>query len=289
MTVKGGTSQACAACKYRRRKCNADCPLAPYFPPDDPKQFQNAHRLFGVSNILKILEQLNPEQKLEAMRSIVYQANMRERYPVHGCLGIIYKLQLVIHETQQALDAVNAQLASCKLPQLQISSPPISPSSQLQLAPATTPPANNALTLFHNNHHQQFNEMDIGNTQHLFPNVITADSCSNSNMSNDNTNNNDNVNQLWSHYSYQHSYYNNSPNVQSQFIVAQPVPTNGYDEMSNFLDNIDDRQSYVVSKEAYDSSPESSLKDTTQSMEMEHDQVGENKLNITATCLTSVN
>lgn len=254
MTVKGGTSQACAACRYQRRKCNTDCPLAPYFPPEKPEQFLNAHRLFGVSNILKILKQLNPEQKLEAMQSIVYQANMRERYPVHGCQGVIYRLQLAVHEHQQALDAVNAQLAICRQHQLQISSPPpISPSSQLQLAPATTPPANYALSLFHNHHHQQFNEMDTGNTQHLFPNVITADSSSNSNFNNDNTNNNDNVSQLWSHYSYQHSYYNNSPNVQSQFMVAQPVATNGYDEMSNFLDNIDDRQSYVDSKGAYDS------------------------------------
>ncbi|RWR72612.1 LOB domain-containing protein 27-like protein [Cinnamomum micranthum f. kanehirae] len=121
MTVKGGSSQACAACKYQRRKCNTDCPLAPYFPADQRKQFENAHRLFGVSNIIKILKQLDTSQKMDAMQSIVCQANIREKYPVHGCLGIICGLQVVIHRTQQELDAVNAQLAICREQHHQIS------------------------------------------------------------------------------------------------------------------------------------------------------------------------
>nr|CAD1818355.1 unnamed protein product [Ananas comosus var. bracteatus] len=63
MMAKGGTSRpACAACKHQRRKCTADCPLALYFPADQPKQFQNAHRLFGVSNILRILKDLDPSR-----------------------------------------------------------------------------------------------------------------------------------------------------------------------------------------------------------------------------------
>ncbi|RWR72613.1 LOB domain-containing protein 27-like protein [Cinnamomum micranthum f. kanehirae] len=104
-------SEACAACNYLQRECTADCPLAPYFPPDRPQQFQNAHRLFGVSNILNILEQLDPSQKMDAMRSIVFQADIRKRYPVHGCLGIICQLQVRIRQFQQQLDEVNAQLS----------------------------------------------------------------------------------------------------------------------------------------------------------------------------------
>ncbi|XP_008810587.1 LOB domain-containing protein 22-like [Phoenix dactylifera] len=111
MAAKGGTRQACAACKYQRRRCSADCPLAPYFPPDQPKQFQNAHRLFGVSNILKILNNLEPPQKAEAMRSIIYEANVRDRHPVHGCLGLIFNLHLQIQHIQLELDAINAQLS----------------------------------------------------------------------------------------------------------------------------------------------------------------------------------
>ncbi|KAJ8643452.1 hypothetical protein MRB53_005200 [Persea americana] len=290
MTVKGGTSQACAACKYQRRKCITDCPLAPYFPPDQPKQFQNAHRLFGVSNIVKILKQLdNTSQKMEAMRSIVCQANIREQHPVHGCLGIICSLQVLIHQTQQELDAVNAQLAICREQHHQISSPPPPPSSQLQLAPASV---NNSLTLFQNHHQNQpFNALNdnatgvsIATHHHFLNNVKTESSNSNHNINQ--------FDQVLPQYSYPRSY-NNSMVGQSQFIPAQPltlqqqatVATHGFDEMSTFLDGIeDDRQSSVESKE---SSYESSLKDTTQSME----RVMENSLKSSPAFLplTSVN
>ncbi|KAK1289355.1 LOB domain-containing protein 27 [Acorus calamus] len=114
MTVKGGTSQACAACKYQRRKCSATCPLAPYFPPDNPKQFQNAHKLFGVSNILKILNRIDPSQKSEAMRSIIYESNIRDKYPVYGCLGIIMTLQFQIQQVQYECNLVNNQLENMR-------------------------------------------------------------------------------------------------------------------------------------------------------------------------------
>ncbi|CAL9122714.1 unnamed protein product [Musa textilis] len=110
MTVKGGTNQACAACKYQRRRCAADCPLAVYFPADQPKQFLNCHRLFGVSNILKIINRLDPLQQAEAMKSIIYEANIRDRDPVHGCLGLICTLHLQIHHLELELEATNTQV-----------------------------------------------------------------------------------------------------------------------------------------------------------------------------------
>ncbi|KAJ4712190.1 putative LOB domain-containing protein [Melia azedarach] len=148
MTLKGGTSQACAACKYQRRRCSAECPLAPYFPPDQPKMFQNAHKLFGVSNILKILKILDSEQKPEAMRSIIYQANIRDKYPVHGCWGIICQLRYQIWQAEEELHAVHAQLDVFRQHyQQQISSMTDDVPSQLELGMA--PP--NALSLFNHN------------------------------------------------------------------------------------------------------------------------------------------
>ncbi|XP_077225504.1 LOB domain-containing protein 27-like [Tasmannia lanceolata] len=257
MTVKGGTSQACAACKYQGRKCAVDCPLAPYFPPDQPKQFQNVHRLFGVSNILKILKQLDANQRRKAMRSIICHANIREKYPVNGCLGIIVDLQLQIHHTQQELYAVNAQLAKCR--QQQISSPH-HPSSQLQLA--TTISNNSAFPLFQNHDQQQPTDGIPISTHQSFPNANTTNGNGNLNT--------DNLNPLW------------VQNAQSQYVVAASQP-HEYDEISPFFDNltIDDRQSFIDSKETYESSSESSLKDT---QSIEH--VSENELKSVATCLT---
>lgn len=46
----------CAACKILRRRCAEKCVLAPYFPPNDPLKFTTAHRVFGASNIIKLLQ-----------------------------------------------------------------------------------------------------------------------------------------------------------------------------------------------------------------------------------------
>ncbi|XP_042002228.1 LOB domain-containing protein 27-like isoform X2 [Salvia splendens] len=117
MTVKGGTTPACAACKYQRRKCSPACPLAPYFPANQPKMFQNVHRLFGVSNVTKILEKLtNKLDKDDAMRSIIYESDMRERFPVAGCCGVLAHLQQQLIAATKELEYVNAALQVCRNP-----------------------------------------------------------------------------------------------------------------------------------------------------------------------------
>lgn len=110
MTLKGGTSVACAACKYQGRRCATDCPLALYFPAEQPKLFQNVHRLFGVRSIVKILENLDEAQKPEAMKSIIFQSYARDRNPIHGCLGITQQLQYMIWLAEEELKAVNSKL-----------------------------------------------------------------------------------------------------------------------------------------------------------------------------------
>ncbi|KAE8669730.1 LOB domain-containing protein 22 [Hibiscus syriacus] len=108
------TTQACAACRYQRRKCAPDCILAPYFPHDRQRQFQNAHKLFGVSNITKIIRHLNPPEKDIAMHTIVFQSDARANDPVGGCYRIIQELQRQIEYSQAELDLVLHQLAICR-------------------------------------------------------------------------------------------------------------------------------------------------------------------------------
>ncbi|KAL9687647.1 hypothetical protein QQ045_032054 [Rhodiola kirilowii] len=110
MTLKGGASQACAACKYQRRRCLPECQLAPYFPADQPKMFQNAHRLFGVSNILKILKLVKPNERSEAMRSIIYESEIRDKEPVLGCFGFIQQLRYRVQLFENELQATRFQL-----------------------------------------------------------------------------------------------------------------------------------------------------------------------------------
>ncbi|MED6137374.1 hypothetical protein PIB30_064487, partial [Stylosanthes scabra] len=113
ITTRSGnsTTQACAVCKYQRRKCAPDCILAPYFPHDRQRQFLNAHKLFGVSNITKIIKFLDPHDKDQAMKTIIFQSDMRANDPVGGCYRYIQELQAQIEFYRAELDLVLQQLA----------------------------------------------------------------------------------------------------------------------------------------------------------------------------------
>ncbi|XP_066342674.1 uncharacterized protein [Miscanthus floridulus] len=113
-STTGGTNQACAACKYQRRKCNPDCPLAPYFPADQQRRFLNAHRLFGVSNILKTLKKLRPDLCADAMGTLIYQSDMRAQDPVGGCYRLILSLERQFEIETAELSAVLHHLALCR-------------------------------------------------------------------------------------------------------------------------------------------------------------------------------
>ncbi|KAE9607330.1 hypothetical protein Lal_00026731 [Lupinus albus] len=50
------SSSPCAACRLLKRKCNHDCVFAPYFPASEPHKFSNVHKVFGASNVNKMLQ-----------------------------------------------------------------------------------------------------------------------------------------------------------------------------------------------------------------------------------------
>ncbi|KAL0429902.1 UNVERIFIED_CONTAM: LOB domain-containing protein 22 [Sesamum radiatum] len=127
------TTQACAACKYQRRKCASDCILAPYFPHDRQRQFLNAHRLFGVSNIVKIIRPLDPPAKDHAMRTIIFQSEARAADPVGGCYRIIRDLEQQISLVKAELEIVLHQLTLCRAAAARqvASTPPSSISGEL--------------------------------------------------------------------------------------------------------------------------------------------------------------
>lgn len=52
-------SSRCAACKHLRRRCPSDCIFAPYFPSNNPSRFAYVHKIYGASNVGKILQVIN--------------------------------------------------------------------------------------------------------------------------------------------------------------------------------------------------------------------------------------
>ncbi|KAK4367431.1 hypothetical protein RND71_011223 [Anisodus tanguticus] len=108
----------CAACKFLRRKCLPGCIFAPYFPPEEPQKFANVHKIFGASNVSKLLNEIQPHQREDAVNSLAYEAEARMKDPVYGCVGAISVLQRQVIRLQKELDATNADLmryANCEV------------------------------------------------------------------------------------------------------------------------------------------------------------------------------
>ncbi|XP_057769017.1 LOB domain-containing protein 36-like [Salvia miltiorrhiza] len=106
------SNSPCAACKCLRRKCTQECVFAPYFPPDNPQKFTNVHKVFGASNVSKLLNELNASQREDAVNSLAYEAEYRLRDPVYGCVGLISLLQQKLKQVQVDLDNAKKELAT---------------------------------------------------------------------------------------------------------------------------------------------------------------------------------
>lgn len=110
----GSTTTACAACKHQRKKCTKTCLLAPYFPQDRQKQFLNAHKLFGVSNITKMIKGVEESQRDIAMQNLIYHANARALDPVGGLYRIICDLKRKMEWCQAELNLTHQRIAMCR-------------------------------------------------------------------------------------------------------------------------------------------------------------------------------
>ncbi|PKA66891.1 LOB domain-containing protein 12 [Apostasia shenzhenica] len=114
-----GGNSPCASCKLLRRRCTADCIFAPFFPSDDPQKFAIVHKVFGASNVSKMLQELPVHQRSDAVGSLVYEANARMRDPVYGCVGAISYLQNQVSHLQMQLAVAQAEILCIQMQQEQ--------------------------------------------------------------------------------------------------------------------------------------------------------------------------
>jgi hypothetical protein len=142
--------------------------FAPYFPPEDPHKFAIVHKVFGASNVSKMLQvgpllpclalyiyvlipyascsslvvcsqlhqELPAQQRADAVSSLVYEANARVRDPVYGCVGAISYLQHQVSQLQMQLALAEAEILCVQAQHdgcaTDSSSPPPPPSQQYQ-------------------------------------------------------------------------------------------------------------------------------------------------------------
>ncbi|XP_074315826.1 LOB domain-containing protein 16-like [Silene latifolia] len=111
--MAAGPGSPCGACKFLRRKCASGCIFAPYFSSDQgPARFAAIHKVFGASNVSKLLLHLPVHDRCEAVVTIAYEAQARIRDPVYGCVAHIFALQQQVTYLQAQLMQAKAQLAN---------------------------------------------------------------------------------------------------------------------------------------------------------------------------------
>lgn len=108
---------SCVACKYLGWSCEGNCVLATCFAPNDLLKFSAVHRIFGASNIVKVLQELPEHQRADAVSSMVYEANTRLRDPVYGCAGAICQLQMQVNVLQAQLVKAQAEIVNMQCQQ----------------------------------------------------------------------------------------------------------------------------------------------------------------------------
>lgn len=93
----------CGACKFLRRKCISGCIFAPHFGADQgAARFAAVHKVFGASNVSKLLLHIPVNRRQDAVVTISYEAQARLSDPVYGCVSTILALQ-----QQVLVDSIN--------------------------------------------------------------------------------------------------------------------------------------------------------------------------------------
>ncbi|KAH6774737.1 LOB domain-containing protein 20 [Perilla frutescens var. hirtella] len=116
-TVDGAppTNAPCGACKFLRRKCIGGCIFAPHFGSDQgAARFAAVHKVFGASNVSKLLLHIPANRRHDAVVTISYEAQARLSDPVYGCVSTIIALQQQVASLQAELSMVQTQLMNSR-------------------------------------------------------------------------------------------------------------------------------------------------------------------------------
>ncbi|XP_059459039.1 LOB domain-containing protein 33-like [Corylus avellana] len=108
-----GIGSSCGACKFLRRKCTSECVFAPYFCYEQAAtHFAAVHKVFGASNVSKLLFHLPVHNRSDAAATISYEALARVRDPVYGCFADIFALQQQVAHLQEEIEILGSQMAN---------------------------------------------------------------------------------------------------------------------------------------------------------------------------------
>ncbi|MED6145323.1 hypothetical protein PIB30_024076 [Stylosanthes scabra] len=109
-------STPCGACKFLRRKCVTGCIFAPHFGSDQgAAKFAAVHKVFGASNVSKLLLHIPANRRNEAVATICYEAQARLSDPVYGCVSTILSLQQQVASLQAEVAITQTQVMNGRI------------------------------------------------------------------------------------------------------------------------------------------------------------------------------
>ncbi|KAL7201281.1 hypothetical protein ACSBR1_033062 [Camellia fascicularis] len=161
----------CAACKFLRRRCTNSCILLPYFPPSEPEKFVAVHKVFGASNVCKMLQEVPVDDREDAVTSMVYEAKARLRDPVYGCVAFVSSLQSQVFHLQSELNAALAEAMALRAQLSEVFSTVIcsqASSSSTSMAKPCQDYCHDQLLTEGTNHNHNHNHVHV-NTSNVMP------------------------------------------------------------------------------------------------------------------------
>ncbi|KAM7511055.1 hypothetical protein LguiB_009930 [Lonicera macranthoides] len=105
------TGSSCAACTYKRKRCQPWCEYAQIFQEVISRQdYRTIFTVFGVKNVADILQSIPQYQHLETLNSFLFEAKARVENPIKGCTALLASLEQKVEELQEWVTALEARL-----------------------------------------------------------------------------------------------------------------------------------------------------------------------------------
>ncbi|KAJ6377241.1 hypothetical protein OIU76_026251 [Salix suchowensis] len=106
------SANKCASCRHQRRRCPTDCIFRPYFPLRKQIEFESARRIFGISNMERMLRNLGVQDRANSVESIIWEATCWSKDSINGPLGCLKRLIDSERQAKQENQLLRKQLYS---------------------------------------------------------------------------------------------------------------------------------------------------------------------------------
>lgn len=100
--------------KHKNKKCDENYIIGEYFPCERAEDLENVKWLFGMENLMKIVNSVEEGEIGETVESLILEAKIRRANPVHGPLEVERSLRSEIDKAEKELEIVNKKLHKFK-------------------------------------------------------------------------------------------------------------------------------------------------------------------------------